>query len=224
MIKDFISLIFPSCCYACYQPLVRGEEMICIKCIVDLPKTNLHLQKHGPIVNKVANLKKLKHAIAYLKFVKCGRVQRLMHKIKYQDLYEVSELLGIWYGKDLRSIGMDKDIDIILPVPLHKSKLKSRGYNQSSYFASGLSQSLERPWSDDTVSRVVKSTTQTKKSKVERWENVSGIFKVEKPELVKDMHVLLVDDVMTTGSTIEACGMELENYCSAISVATIALA
>jgi ComF family protein len=224
MVNDFIALFFPDYCHGCYRSLVDGEEYICLKCIADLPKTNFHLQGNNPIKSKLYNLNKLRFALAYLKFVKGGTIQRLMHKIKYENKPEISEKLGYWYGMEMRSISLEKEIDIILPVPLHFSKFRKRGYNQSSYFAAGLSLALEKPWDDKIIIRLIKSSTQTKKTKVERWQNVSGIFSVVKPESIQDAHVLLVDDVITTGSTIEACALEIEKYCSAISIATIAMA
>jgi ComF family protein len=125
---------------------------------------------------------------------------------------------------ELKEKGIDKEIDMVIPVPLHLTKLRRRGYNQSSYFAAGISGAIDKTWDDKIISRLVKSSTQTKKSKVERWQNVSGIFKVMKPKLVLGSHILLVDDVVTTGSTLEACALELEQYCSVVSVATIAMA
>jgi ComF family protein len=224
MLKDFLSLFFPHCCFGCHRSLVKGEELICISCISDMPKTNLHLKNENPIVSKLYNLKKLKFALAYVKYVKGGIIQRLLHKIKYDNRPDIGEVLGYWYGVDLKTAGLDKQIDIILPVPLHRSKFRNRGYNQSSYFASGLSKALGIPCNDKVIIRTIKSSTQTKKTKVERWKNVSGIFKIEKPDLITGKHVLLVDDVLTTGSTIEACAVELEEYCNEISVATIAMA
>jgi ComF family protein len=224
MVRDFIALFFPDHCHGCYLPLVKGEGYICVKCISDLPKTNYHLLGDNPIRSKLHNLKKLQHALAYLKFVKGGTIQRLLHKIKYENRPEIGERLGFWYGMDLKNMGFNEEIDLILPVPLHSSQLSKRGYNQSSYFAAGLSRALEKPWDDKLILRIIKSSTQTKKTKVERWENVSGIFRILKPALIQDRHILLVDDVVTTGSTLEACAIELEEYCSAISVATIAMA
>ncbi len=224
MIRDFLFLIFPEYCHGCYQPLVKGEKHLCIKCISQLPKTHFHLVKESPLSSKLSNLNKLHHAMSYVKFVKGGTIQKLMHKIKYENKPEIAEMLGYWYGIDLVSAGMDKIFNFILPVPLHVVKLRKRGYNQSAYFAAGLSRALHIPYSDKILVRIKKSETQTRKSKVERWRNVEGIFQIIDPNIIQDKHILIVDDVLTTGSTIEACAVALEPHCAAVSVATLAVA
>jgi ComF family protein len=224
MLRDFIALFFPDYCHGCHRPLVKGEEYICVKCISDLPKTTFDFRGDNPFSSKLHNLNKLGYAMSYLKFVKGGAIQRLMHKIKYENRPEIAERLGYWFGMELKERGIDKEIDIVIPVPLHLTKLRRRGYNQSSYFAAGISGAVDKIWDDKIISRKVKSSTQTKKSKVERWQNVSGIFKVMKPNVILGSHILLVDDVVTTGSTLEACALELEQYCRVVSVATIAMA
>lgn len=223
MLNDFISLFFPNYCQACYQPLARGENLICLKCITDLPRTDYHMFYDNPVRLKLQNLNKLRLAISFVKFVKGGKIQRLLHKLKYERQPEIGQILGFWYGNELKS-ALVWDADIIIPVPLHPAKLRKRGYNQSAHFAIGLSRALQIPWNDQALIRTARSETQTRKSKADRWMNVSGIFQVKKPELIRDLHVLLVDDVITTGSTIEACATEIEKHCKTLSIATIATA
>lgn len=223
MLNEFISLFFPNFCQACYSPLVRGEKIICNKCIVDLPKTDFHTYDENPVKLKLANVYKLQSAMAFVKFLKGGKIQRLLHKLKYERQPKIGQVLGYWYGIELKRIGFHHQVDMIIPVPLHRAKLRMRGYNQSAHFAMGLSKALEIPWRDDVIIRTVNSQTQTKKSKTERWMNVEGIFMVKRPVAILNLNLLLVDDVITTGATIESCAIELEKYCRSISVATIAM-
>ncbi len=146
-----------------------------------------------------------------------------MHNLKYRGQKQIGSQLGYLFGNDLKQIDFFKTVDFIIPVPLHPQKFKKRGYNQSEYIAYGLSQSLGIKLSTDNLIRVQFSSTQTKKSKYMRWENVRNIFQVIDTKLFENKHILLIDDVITTGSTIEACFLAL-NKCENIkfSIATIA--
>jgi len=224
MLKSLISLFFPICCHVCGRSLSEGEKILCLKCISALPRTDFHVWENNDLMKKLVNLQKLQRASAFLKFTKGEKTQRLVHKLKYENHPDIGLALGDLYGRELRQAGYDSLVDIIIPIPLHKSKLRKRGYNQSAQFAAGLSKALEIPWSDSAVARKVNNPSQTHKSKTERWSSVEGIFHVKRPELILDKNILLVDDVITTGATIESCGMELEKYCKSISVAAIASA
>ena len=137
----------------------------------------------------------------------------------------MGELLGKWYGHLLKSHQYDQEFDGIVPVPLHPKRLKKRGYNQSTCFARGLSEALEIPVIEDTLMRIKSTTSQTKKNKLERWFNVKDVFVVKYPERIKHKRILLVDDVLTTGSTLEACLDVLNQHqCKELSIATIAVA
>ena len=158
-------------------------------------------------------------------FSKEGRTQALIHELKYNNKQQVGIKLGNLYGKALLTSPYFNAIDLIVPVPLHARKLKKRGYNQSALFARGLSEAMNIPWTSKALKRVVETTTQTKKSRMDRFENVRSAFKLNSPNLVKDKHILLVDDVMTTGATLEACAEKLiggEN--TRVSMVTIAYA
>ncbi|MCU0446174.1 MAG: ComF family protein [Microscillaceae bacterium] len=225
MFKDFLALIYPEFCVACEQVLTKGEDQICTDCRYHLPYTNTHLDKENILLQKFWANQPLHYALAYFYFIKNSRVQNIIHSLKYEGNQAVGELLGKWYGAILTEQGFNQTFDIILPVPLHAARLRQRGYNQSDCFARGLAEAMQIPWSAETLARGKATQTQTRKSRMERWQNVSDIFVVQKPELVDNQRVLLVDDVITTGSTVESCLQILQNNgAKELSVAAIAVA
>lgn len=164
-------------------------------------------------------------ACSFYLYEKSGKVQKLLHAIKYQDQKELAYYLGKLYAEELSSAKTFEGIDLIIPIPLHEKKLKSRGFNQSEAFAKGLSAGLKKNIDLQSLKRVVDTKTQTKRKKYERWENVEGIFDVMEPEALYGKHVLLVDDVVTTGATIEAAWHSLKKIDDVkVSVASIAFA
>jgi len=168
---------------------------------------------------------KVEYAIAYLHFHKEGITQQILHNLKYRNQPEAGIKLGEWFGLDLIKSGLADTWEVVIPIPLHRSKEKRRGYNQSNYIAEGLGNALGIPNSFETIIRNKKSETQTNKSKQERWENVEGIFEIKKPQTVRGKHVLLVDDVVTTGATLESCGHAiLSAGAGRLSMATLAIA
>ena len=220
---DFISLFFPNFCFGCNQALVKGEDILCTRCLLDLPKANYHLQSDNPIKTRLAGRLPIKHVCAFLKFRKTGIVQHLLHQLKYNNHPEVGVKLGAYYGKELVETGFKNEFDLIIPVPLHPSRQRKRGYNQSAKFAEGLSQSLNIPWNEEISVRRSITSTQTKKTKRERWENVKEVFDINGSEKINNQRILLVDDVITTGATVEACGIHLINgKCKELSLACIA--
>jgi ComF family protein len=227
LFSDLLALVYPEICYACNETLSEGENMVCTSCRIKLPYTNYHLipATDNPLNHRFMGRIEVENALAFLTFVRAGRVQNLLHSLKYRNLPEIGDMLGKWYGYELKKAGLDKKVDLIVGVPLHTRKLKLRGYNQADKFAQGLSEALEIPWSNEVISRIAESTTQTRKSRLARWENVEKIFEVKQPHKIKDQRILLVDDVLTTGATLEACGNELfASGCKSLTVATIAAA
>ena len=221
--NDFVTLFFPNHCLGCSNSLFKGEEILCTRCILELPKTRYHEQIENSIKSRLSGRIPLIYAMAFLKFRKTGVVQHLLHQLKYNNHPEVGERLGKLYGKDLVEAGFEKKFDLIIPVPLHQSRKRRRGYNQSEKFAEGLSHLLQIPCDEKIVERKIKTATQTRKSKIERWENVKDVFQIKQPEKVMGKRVLLVDDVITTGATLEACGQQLLNCgCTELSIACIA--
>ena len=168
---------------------------------------------------------RVRYGLAYLKFSKGGSVQQILHHIKYKGVKEAAHLLGMWYGHDLCLTPIGKAFDLIIPVPMHKSKLRKRGYNQSDLFAQGLAESMEVQYSSQALERIQKGSTQTNKGRSDRWKNVDGIYQVRQPEEIYQKRILLVDDVATTGATFETCIEKLyEHGAKEISIGVIAMA
>lgn len=203
--NDFLSLIYPRSCVCCSKLLIKDEEFICNYCFVNLPKSNFHKEPDSELDRVFEGRLPLKKAGSYLVFEKSGKVQKILHSIKYQRNQELAVKIGQWYGELLKENESIAKSDIIIPVPLHNKKLKERGFNQSEAFAKGLSQSLNIPVSVNNLVRTEYTSTQTRKSKIERWENVKDKFELQNLEEIQNKTILLVDDVITTGATIDAC-------------------
>jgi ComF family protein len=199
-VSDFFSLVFPRVCVHCSRALTRKEEFLCLECELSLPKRSEWANKEQ-LLKKFAFQPKVIGAYAYLEFIKEGIVQKLIHQLKYQGKKELGVWLGSKYANELRSIDDLPKFDIIVPSPLHPNRARQRGYNQSEQIAIGISRTLEIPVVG-AVSRVRETSTQTRKSKVKRWENMDEVFAVNHPEAIEGKDVLLVDDVITSGATI----------------------
>jgi ComF family protein len=223
MLNDFISLLFPITCASCGKSLFKNEENICIYCIYHLPKTNFHLQQENIVSKFFWGRVTIQSAAAFLEFHKGGNVQKLIYALKYKGQKNIGITLGKLYGQELKIHKMYKTINTIVPVPLHAKKEKRRGYNQSFYFAMGLAQSMNVPIDNTSLQRILVSESQTKKSRFNRWKNIESAFQVKESNALKGQHILLVDDVVTTGATLEACAQTLLQIPSVkISIATIA--
>lgn len=223
VLEDFVALFYPRCCFACSEPLMRGEELLCSGCLSQLPRTAYHRWTDNPVKGRLAGRLPLRFAFAFLKFRKGGIVQNLLHELKYNNRPEIGTRIGSLYGKELMDSGFGSSFDLIVPVPLHRSRLRKRGYNQSAKFAEGLSEALKVPWEESISMRLKSTTTQTRKGRASRWENVNTAFSSASKEKVKGKRILLVDDVITTGATLEACGQHLiQNDCHSLSIACIA--
>ena len=202
---DFFNLLFPNLCIVCHENLLRNEHQICYECLNKVPKTNYHLQSNNPIEKRFWGKVPIQSATAFFFFQKGSPFQKLLHALKYKGNKEIAEVLGKYAAADLLDSPIFSTVDVIVPVPLHPKKYKKRGYNQSEYIANGLSLVLGKPQDTTTLQRVRENTTQTKKGVYERFENTEGIFELMNINTFLGKHVLIVDDVLTTGSTIEAC-------------------
>lgn len=225
MIADFIALIFPNICLSCGKSLYKNEQSICTYCCYHLPKTNFHLDSQNPVAKIFWGRVPVFSAAAFYHFNKGSKVQNLIHHLKYKGQKHLGVTLGKLYGHDLKYSDDFNTVTTIIPVPLHSKRQKKRGYNQSECFAEGLAESLNAQLVTNNLYRAVESSTQTKKSRFSRWQNVESIFQLKNATALEGQHILLVDDVVTTGATLEACAQTLSSIKDIkISIVTIAYA
>jgi len=223
--SDLIGLLFPNLCNACGITLFQSEHLICTKCLYDLPFTDYHIHEENRVAKQLWGRTPFHAAMALLYFRKGTKVQNLIHNLKYNTKTDVGVLLGNLLGERLKDSPLYQNIDLIIPVPLHHKKLRSRGYNQSAFIAAGTSEQLDVNFDEAILTRNRATETQTKKSRYNRYENMRGVFEVSKPEIIKGKHILLIDDVITTGATLEACAsVLLDNGATKISIAALAFA
>ncbi len=208
-LKDLWFLIYPNICEACGMILNNNEGPICTKCLYELPRTDYCKHIENDITLLFAGRIKIEKATALFHFHKGSRFRKLLHSLKYKNKPEIGILLGKELGAAMYSSGNYNNIDYIIPVPLHPKRQKQRGYNQSEMIGKGISLVTDIPILTDVLIRNVETVTQTKMTREERWKNVSGKFIINNPEKIENKHVILIDDVVTTGSTLEACGEKL---------------
>jgi ComF family protein len=220
---DVISLLFPRLCYACGNHLLRNENLICTECYILIPRTNFHEDNNNPVSQLFWGRCLIEKAAAFSYYNKGSRIRNLIHNLKYKGIQEVGYEMGRIYGLSLKDSGFTGDIDVIIPVPLHPSKKRARGFNQSELISSGISDASMLPVDVSSLARISVSATQTKRSRYDRWTNVEGIFRVTDPGAIAGKHILLVDDVITTGSTVESCTNELRGI-EGVRVSVVSLA
>lgn len=225
MLKSLLNLFFPPVCGGCNSFLLTNEKVICTLCRHHIPLTNHHLLPENEAFKKFYGRIPLEYASAFVYFHKKGIVQELIHKLKYKGHEEIGAVLGHWYAQDLKESTHLNTINMIIPVPLHKKKLKERGYNQVSTFGKALSAEFSISYEDSILIRTVYSKTQSKKNLLDRSEGISAVFDVSFTEEHHNKHFLLVDDVITTGATLEACARALLKIPGAkISIVCMAMA
>lgn len=221
-ISDFISLFFPRLCIGCDIPLPRGSVYICPKCHYNLPKTNTHTLEVPQFAEKFQGIVDVDSVWVYCYFNKKGIIQKLLHELKYGNQPEIGIMLGKWYGHNLSKAGLIKSFDLIVPIPLHSNRMKERGYNQSEYFALGMSKVTGLPVNTTDLIKVKHIDSLTKKSKVNRIIGTKGVFDLVNESTFSNKGVLLVDDVLTTGSTLISAIETLKiSKPKVISIATI---
>jgi ComF family protein len=208
-LKNFLELFYPRLCFSCEKSLLDHENVLCTLCQYQLPQTNYHLQAENPLTEALWGRVRVQHVSAMYYFHKGNKVQHLIHQLKYKGEKEIGVYLGKIYGRELIKSEFYQKIDIIVPVPLHPKKQKKRGYNQSEMLANGLSETMKIPVDKITLIKINVSESQTKKNRFKRWENVKEIFTIKNYDHLKYKHILLVDDVFTTGATCDACTTQL---------------
>ena len=204
--QALVNLVYPNLCEVCGSLLLSGERTICISCLDDMPKTYFWNFPENEMERVFWGRVKVEHACALFYFKKGSAYRPLLHKLKYKGMTEIGRRLGEELGNEISAFKLYSDLDCIVPVPLHPRKERKRGYNQSDYIAEGLSSRLKIPVMKNNLTRTMFTETQTRKNRIERWKNISTtIFAVKNPSALSGKHILLVDDVVTTGATLESC-------------------
>ncbi len=208
---SILNLFYPRLCAACGEGLLKDEDTVCLKCRYLLPRTGYELNPDNPLMQIFYGRVKFHAVTACFFFAKTGRVQHLIHELKYRGNKEAGVFLGQQLGESIKNAPLFQGIDYLVPVPLHPKRERQRGYNQSLMIAKGIHEMTGIPIGDKYLIRSVDTATQTLKSREERYQNVKDIFEVRFEEELNGKHILLVDDVLTTGATMESCGYQLEN-------------
>ena len=225
MFKSIINLFFPPVCSGCHSLLISNENVICTLCRHNLPLTNHHINPENEAFKKFYGRIPIEYTSALFYFHKKGIVQELIHNLKYKGQEQIGTVLGEWYADDLKNSIVIQSVDQIIPVPLHKRKLRERGYNQVTKFGNALSEGLNIEYNPNLLVRNIYSKTQSRKSFLNRSDGIDALFDVTFTEKDHNKHFLLIDDVLTTGSTLEACSHALLKIPGAkISVVCMALA
>ena len=224
-IQNIFNLFFPNVCYTCNNQLTDNELYTCTNCRHDLPVTNFHFNNDDFVSKIFYGRVKIENATALFRFEKKSLVQQLLHNLKYRGFEDIGVFLGDWLGEELKTLDNYKNIDIVIPVPLHKKKLKKRGYNQVSKFGIQIANALNAEYLDTVLIKVTNTKSQVFKSRFARWNSDDELFTIQNKELIKGKHILLVDDIITTGATVEACANVLNKVSDLkICVATMAIA
>jgi len=225
LLSPLVHLFYPDLCEGCGSDLVQRHNLLCLTCINQLPHTSFANHEDNPVEKIFWGRLKLEAGMSQFYFAKGSIIQKLVHEFKYNGNKDIGTYLGKMTGESLLNSSRFKNIDVIIPLPLFASKEYRRGFNQSAILCDGISSVMNIPVDKNNVTRKHYTDTQTKKHRTERWENVMNSFQINESRLLNDKHVLLVDDVITTGATLEACGAEiLKGINTKLSIATLAFA
>lgn len=223
LFKNLLDIIYPQTCLTCKVVLENPQMPICLACQYGLPFTNQHLNNENSVSQKFWGRIPLKSAFSYLYFIKNGKVQIMLHELKYKGNQEIGEFLGQLFGGELLRAGLATNYDLIIPIPLHPSKLHKRGYNQVDCIAKGMSKTMKVLWQEDALLRVRANVSQTTQDRIGRLQNSKQLFEVKDSSMIKNKNILLLDDIITTGATIESAAEELfKANCKSLTVAAIA--
>jgi ComF family protein len=223
VVNDLLWLVYPSICASCNNSLNSGEICICTWCRLHLPLTDFHVEADNPVAKHFWGKVPVVAGTAAYYFTKGEKVQRLIHNLKYKGRKDIGVFIGELYGHTLKRSSLFYSVEVIVPVPIHVRKQRKRGYNQSDYFAEGLSTAMNIPFETKALRRIIDTDSQTRKKRYSRFESMRNAFDVGKPKTIEGKHVLLVDDVITTGSTLISCAQTiLQVSGTKVSIATIA--
>ena len=224
MLSSVINLFFPKTCYACNAILTDNEFDICVRCRHELPLTNYHFERPETLKKIFYGRVQLEAATALFYFYKDGRVQQLLHQLKYKGKEDIGRVFGNWLGAELLESPYFESIDVVIPVPIHLKKLKQRGYNQVALFAQHIAKVLNVSYQEDILLKSTNTKTQVFQSREVRFQSVADSFYTQNLDTIANTHVLLVDDIITTGATIEACAAVLNPEKKVrLSIASIAI-
>ena len=223
--SGFTHLLYPKLCVACNGDLPSSATCFCLRCRARLTPSDMHLVQENEFIDRLWGRVQLESGAAAYYFSRQSPIRMAIHHLKYKNKPDIGLMIGREFGRKLRESDFFKTVDGIIPVPLHPRKERLRGYNQSTMFAKGLSEAMEVPMLDKVLLRSAFTQTQTRKKRMERFQNVDAVFEVRKPETISGKHLLLVDDVLTTGATLEVCGQTLLDVAGTkLSCATMAIA
>jgi ComF family protein len=220
--ESLLHFLFPHVCEGCGTDVLEADHFLCLQCLSSLPKTEFQSYPNNPVEKMFWGRLPLVSAAAHCYFTKQSLMQHLMHQLKYRGNKELGVYLGRLMGYALEATNRFRYVDALVPLPLFPSKERKRGYNQAAVLCEGMAEAMGKPVLKDVVVRTAHTETQTRKNRIERWLNMEGRFELAKPQAIEGKHVLLVDDVMTTGATLEACGaVLLQGQNVQLSVATL---
>ena len=223
ILKPLTDLIYPPLCAGCGLLRPLDNHIFCLDCLHELPETGFHQHARNPFTAHFEGRIQIRTGASFLFFTRGGGTQRLLHQIKYNNQPELITTIGRWYGKQLMKEDLWKGLELIVPVPLHWKKQRKRGYNQSAVFGEAIGDVMNVPCQPKTMLRVTHDKSLTGMNRVQRVQTIGASFLVPKPKLVMEKHVLLVDDVLTTGATLESCALVLEKVpVASIRMITIA--
>ncbi len=222
--NSILHILFPHVCDGCGSDIIDEESNLCMKCIAEMPETNFHLHADNPVEKIFWGRLPIISAAAQYYFIKESLMQHLMHQLKYKGNKELGKQLGRLMGYDLQKTRRFNTVNYLVPLPLFPSKEKRRGYNQATILCEGIAEVMNVEILRDAITRTQFTETQTRKGRIERWQNMEGRFELMKPEKIRNKNILLVDDVITTGATLEACGHELLQASPNLSIATLCYA
>ncbi len=220
--RNLVDVIFPRCCEVCGETLIEGEQVICLKCLMELPRTYIHTNDFNSIHERLASRVPINQAGAFFYYYRRNPYTRLIHKTKYNSLPFIGRYLAKIYTAEIKDDGFFDGIDLILPVPLHWFKQLRRGYNQSREIAQGITEITGIPIGDNLVASRSHST-QTRKNSYARWINAQSIYTIKHADELSGKHILLVDDVITTGATTLACCQAIHSAAPSASISILSL-